>query len=199
MIRRRFAALSIAVLVLAVGACSRGSGGPPAATATPTPTVAASPSGSAAVISEAPELEALLPDTIAGEQTQKLSMKGDTLMAGGVVDSSFTDFLGRLDAEPSDVAVAFATAVNADSQAFAYQVAGTQPADLLREFQGSVAASDGGSDVTWEAATVGGKDVQRGTSSSNEKKIYLLPHGDTIFVVVTGVATIADVILAALP
>jgi hypothetical protein len=193
--------LSIAVLALAVAACSTGSGGSaaPTETPTPTPTVAASPSGSAAVISEAPELEALLPDTIAGEQTQKLSMKGDTLMAGGVVDSSFTDFLGRLDAEPSDVAVAFATAVNAESQAFAYQVAGTQPGDLLREFQGSVAASDGGSDVTWEAATVGGKDVQRGTSSSNEKRIYLLPHGDTIFVVVTGDATIADEILAALP
>jgi hypothetical protein len=126
-------------------------------------------------------------------------MKGDTLLAGGVVDTSFTDFLDRLNAEPSDVAVAFATAVNADSQAFAYQVAGTQPDALLREFQGSVAASDGGSDVTWETATVGGKDVQRGTSASNEKKIYLLPHGDTIFVVVTGDAAIADEILAALP
>jgi hypothetical protein len=190
--------LPLLVLALALAACSSGADGamaPPSAT--PTPPAA---SGSAGPnLSEAPELEALLPDTIAGEETQKLSMKGDTLLAGGVVDTSFTDFLGRLGAEPSDVAVAFATAVNADSQAFAYQVAGTPPDALLREFQGSVAASDGGNDVTWETATVGGKDVQRGTSSSNEKKIYLLPHGDTIFVAVTSDAAIADEILAALP
>lgn len=197
----RLLALAAGVALTVLAGCSGGSDG----SASPTPTRAvssASASASAAAsgaLSEAPELEALLPDTIAGEQTQKLSMKGATLMAGGAVDSSFTDFLDRLGAQPSDVSVAFATAVQADSQAFAYRVAGTAPADLLREFQASVGASQGGSDMTWKSVTVGGRQVQQGASSSTDKAIYLIPHGDTIFVVVTGDPAIAAEIVASLP
>lgn len=197
----RLLALAAGAALTMLAACSGGSDG----SASPTPTRAvtsAAASASAAAsgaLSEAPELEALLPDTIAGEQTQKLSMKGATLMAGGAVDSSFTDFLDRLGAQPSDVSVAFATAVQADSQAFAYRVAGTAPADLLREFQASVGASQGGSDMTWKSVTVGGRQVQQGASSSTDKAIYLIPHGDTIFVVVTGDPAIAAEIVASLP
>lgn len=197
----RLLALAAGAALTMLAACSGGSD----VSTSPTPTRAvtsAAASASAAAsgaLSEAPELEALLPDTIAGEQTQKLSMKGATLMAGGAVDSSFTDFLDRLGAQPSDVSVAFATAVQADSQAFAYRVAGTAPADLLREFQASVGASQGGSDMTWKSVTVGGRQVQQGASSSTDKAIYLIPHGDTIFVVVTGDPAIAAEIVASLP
>ena len=190
------------VALLALSACSSGPNVSTSPTVTPsvTPAVAGSASAPASgTLSEVPELEALLPDAIAGEQTQKLSMKGETMLSGGVVDSSFTDFLARLGARPSDVSVAFATAVQADSQAFAYRVAGTNPTDLLREFQGSVAASQGGSDMTWTAATVGGKQVQRGASPSTDKTIYLIPKDDTIFVVVTGNPATAGEIIAALP
>lgn len=200
--RASISALAVGVAISTLAACSSGSDG----SASPTATELVAPSGAASAsaaasgtLSEAPELEALLPDTIAGEQTQKLSMKGETLLSGGVVDSSFTDFLDRLGARPSDVSVAFATAVQADSQAFAYRVAGTTPADLLREFQGSVAASQGGSDVTWKTARVGGKQVQQGASPSSDKTIYLIPHADTIFVVVTGNPATADEIISALP
>jgi hypothetical protein len=199
----RLLALVAAAALTVLAGCSGGSDASASPTPTPTRAVSsASASASAAAsgaLSEAPELEALLPDTIAGEQTQKLSMKGATLMAGGAVDSSFTDFLDRLGAQPSDVSVAFATAVQADSQAFAYRVAGTAPADLLREFQASVGASQGGSDMTWKSVTVGARQVQQGASSSTDKAIYLIPHGDTIFVVVTGDPAIAAEIVASLP
>ncbi len=200
--RASISALAVGVAISTLAACSSGSdvSTSPTATELVAPSGAASASAAASgTLSEAPELEALLPDTIAGEQTQKLSMKGETLLSGGVVDSSFTDFLDRLGAKPSDVSVAFATAVQADSQAFAYRVAGTTPADLLREFQGSVAASQGGSDVTWKTARVGGKQVQQGASPSSDKTIYLIPHADTIFVVVTGNPATADEIISALP
>ena len=197
--------VAVGVALIALSACTSGPGDSTSPTAAPvTSTVTSTGVGSASAaasgtLSEAPELEALLPDAIAGEQTQKLSMKGETMLSGGVVDSSFTDFLSRLGARPSDVSVAFATAVQADSQAFAYRVAGTNPTDLLREFQGSVAASQGGSDVTWTAATVGGKQVQRGASPSTDKTIYLIPKDDTIFVVVTGNPAAAGEIIAGLP
>lgn len=197
----RLLALAAGAALTMLAACSGGSDGSasPAPTRAVTSAAASASAAASGALSEAPELEALLPDTIAGEQTQKLSMKGATLMAGGAVDSSFTDFLDRLGAHPSDVSVAFATAVQADSQAFAYRVAGTAPADLLREFQASVGASQGGSDMTWKSVTVGGRQVQQGASSSTDKAIYLIPHGDTIFVVVTGDPAIAAEIVASLP
>ena len=146
------------------------------ASASPTPTRAvtsAAASASAAAsgaLSEAPELEALLPDTIAGEQTQKLSMKGATLMAGRRggqllhrLPRSARRAARRMSRSPSPPR----SRPTARRSPTAWR--GPRRRTCCASSRARSAASEGGSDITWETATVGGRHVQRGTSSSTRQ------------------------------
>lgn len=187
------------LLVLLLAACSAGSSSTPLATPTPAASVSSSTPPND-LPSEDPALEALLPDEIGGEATEKLSMRGDGLVAAGSSDPTFAAFIERLDARPEDVGVAYAYTLESEVQAFAYQVAGAAPDRLLDELQASVQAQDEASDVTWSDASVGGKDVRVGQAAqSTDASIYLYGSGDVVFIIVTDDAALAAEVAAGLP
>jgi hypothetical protein len=168
--------------------------------ATPIATPAGSPAAPSDLPSEDPALEALLPDEIGGEPTEKLSLRGDGLVASGSADPSFAEFVERLDAEPEDVGVAYAYTLESEVQAFAYQVIGADPSRLLEELEASVRAQDEASDVTWSDATLGDRQVRRGTAAeATDASIYLYGAGDIVFLIVTDDEALATELVAGLP
>ena len=187
------------LLALLLAACSAGSSGTPLAS--PSPSLAVSTSAPPDELpSEDPALEALLPDEIGGETTEKLSMRGDGLVAGGSSDPTFAAFIERLDAQPEDVGVAYAYTLESEVQAFAYQVSGAAPDRLLDELQASVQAQDEASDVTWSDASIGGKQVRVGQAAeATDASIYLYVSGDVVFIIVTDDPALAAEVAAGLP
>jgi hypothetical protein len=146
----------------------------------------------------APELAALLPDEIAGEQAFKLSMSGEEMMAAGGqagVDPSFQAFLDEVGGDPSSISVAFAFGVTAQTNGvFAFRVEGADEDALLAAFR---AAQDAESDETidWESASIAGKDVLVGTEPESGTTMYLYVAQDIIFVVTaTDEATAAEIL-----
>lgn len=191
--------LVVAGLVLALAACSAApQPSPSSSAATPTPAVSsAAPSD---LPSEDPALEALLPDEIGGEPTEKLSMRGDGLFASGSADPSFAEFVERLDAQPEDVGVAYAYSLESEVQAFAYQVVGADQDRLLEELEASVRAQDEASDVTWSEVTLGDRVVRRGIAAeATDASIYLYGAGDIVFLIVTADEALATEVAAGLP
>lgn len=149
--------------------------------------------------SDDPELEALLPDQIGGEATQKLSMAGDGLVGGGTADETFVAFLERIDADPEDVSVAYAWTLESEVQAFAYRVAGAATTTLLRELEASVETEDAAA-VTWEDATIGGKRVRYGSApDATDASIFLYGHEDVVFIVVSPDPDLAAEVASGLP
>lgn len=187
------------VLVLLLVACSPGS-----STVSVQPSM---PAGSAVpsappddLPSEDAALEALLPDEIGGESTEKLSMRGDGLVAGGSSDPTFAAFIERLDAEPEDVGVAYAYTLESEVQAFAYQVDGVDTERLLDELQASVQAQDAAADVTWSEDSVGDKRVRIGQAAeATDASIYLYGSGDVVFIIVTDDPALAAEVATGLP
>lgn len=165
-------------------------------TLTPVPSVGADASGAPR---ELPDLEALLPDEVGGEPTEKLSMSGASLLGTGGGDPTFTDFLERLGAEPADVGVAYAFTAEGTVQAFAYRVDGAATDVLLDELQASV-ETEQAAEVAWEEAMVGGKAVRRGTAAdATDAAIYVYAHDDTAFIIVTDDPDLAAEVATALP
>ena len=134
---KRISILLVAVLALVVAACTSEQAAPseeesqPAATqsATPEPSSEApEPSEDGAGESEVaipsfdlngdPELAARFPDTVGGEPLEVQSFRGDTFAQIGGADPAFEAFLESVDAELSDVSVAFGGAASAESETF---------------------------------------------------------------------------------
>ena len=193
--RRPWLAAALPILLVA---CSSGGEGTP--TLSPSPTSAASIGTDASgPPSEVPDLEAMLPDQIGGEETQKVSMTGGSLIGTSGADPTFTDFVERLGAEPDDVAVAYAFTTQGTVQAFAYRVVGAETAILLDELQASV-DTEQEAEVAWEEATVGNKAVRRGTAEdATDAAIYLYGLDDTAFIIVTDDPQLAAEVATALP
>lgn len=168
----------------------------PTPTLTPIPSPGADASGAPR---ELPDLEALLPDEVGGQPTQKLSMSGASLLGTGNADPTFTDFLERLGAEPADVGVAYAFTAEGTVQAFAYRVDGAATDVLVEELQASVETAQE-AEVAWEEATVGGKALRRGTAAdATDAAIYVYGHDDTAFIIVTEDPELAAEVATALP
>jgi hypothetical protein len=197
-LRPRSSAWLAAALPILLVACSSGETASP----TPRPTLTPIPSASAGATGaprELPDLEALLPDEVGGEATQKLSMSGATLLGSGGGDPTFTDFLERLGAEAADVGVAYAFTAEGTVQAFAYRVDGAATEMLVDELQASVETAQE-AEVAWEEATVGDKSVRRGTAAgATDAAIYVYGHADTAFIIVTEDPELAAEVATALP
>ena len=186
------------VLVLLLVACSSGSS--TVSVAPSTPAVSTAPSAPADLPSEDPALEALLPDEIGGESTEKLSMRGDGLVAAGSSDPTFAAFIERLDAQPDQVGVAYAYTLESEVQAFAYQVEGVDTDRLVDELQASVQAQDAATDVTWSEDSLGDKQVRIGQAAeATDASIYLYGSGDVVFIIVTDDPALAAEVATGLP
>lgn len=147
-----------------------------------------------------PELAARFPDTVGGQPLQVQSMRGDTFMSMGGSDPAFEEFLDSVDAEMSDVSVAFGGATSGESflSVGAFRILGASEDDLEREF---IAASEDAGDITgMEQASVGGKDVWVATDPSDTTgaSAYLYTKDDTLYFLTGSEAEVAE-ILEALP
>ncbi len=212
MLRTRFLPAGLLALILVAAACSSGTSATPSASASASAmdsvaseSAAASESASASdalpsidLPSEAADLEDILPDEIGGEPVQKFSMTGDSFLSSGQGDEEFAEFLERLDADASDVSVAFAfTMSEASSGVFAFRVAGASQDQLLDEFE--AASDDAGDTSGWSDATVGGKQVRTAVQEDEDVAMYLYPRDDIIFIVTAASEDAAADALAALP
>ncbi|HJP71168.1 MAG TPA: hypothetical protein VJ975_05565 [Candidatus Limnocylindria bacterium] len=214
---KRITILLVALLALVVSACASEQATPsvqptPAVTEEPTPepsSEAPEPSESADAsigafpsfdLNGDPELAARFPDTVGGQPLQVQSMRGDTFMSIGGSDPAFEEFLDSVDAELSDVSVAFGGAASGDSflSVGAFRILGASEDDLEREF---IAASEDAGDITgMEQANVGGKDVWTAVDPSGETdaSVYLYTKDDTLYFLTGSEAEVAE-ILEALP
>ncbi len=204
---KRISILLVALLALVVSACAAEGGATasePAATATPTPeptedaeeTVGAIPSFD---LNGDPELAGRFPDTVGGEALQVQSFRGDTFMAMGGDDPSFTAFLDSIGADLEDVSVAFGGAMSGEHplSVGAFRVLGASEDDLEREF---IAASEESGDVSGMTQTsIGGKDVWTAADTSGAgMSVFIYTKDDTLYFL-TGTEEQVAEILAALP
>ena len=215
---KRITILLVALLALGVSACTGEQASPSAEEPTPTATVEATPEASSEApeastdpdatvgalpsfdLNGDPELAARFPDTVGGQPLEVQSMRGDTFMSLGGSDPSFQEFLDSVDAELSDVSVAFGGAASGESflSVGAFRILGASEDDLEREF---IAASEEAGDITgMEQATVGGKDVFTAVDPSGETdaSVYLYTKDDTLYFLTGSEADVAE-ILEALP
>jgi hypothetical protein len=222
LMNRRFAAGFAGLLTILLAACSSGASSTPsastAAVVSPSASEAAPPvetsaSASASEMASAsggvpglpgdfhgaPDLEALLPRQLGGQQLQVVSFTGDTFMnMGNTGDQSFKDFLDRLGAEPKDISVAIAAAAgDTSSSVTVFRARGTDQSQLENEFE-SVIQEDASGKLTWRDETIGGKSVKT-TTKPEEGNLYMYAKGDTIFVVMTTDASVAEEALSQLP
>jgi hypothetical protein len=190
------------------GSSAEASGAAATEEATPEPTPTEEPSADETVgaipsfdLNGDPELAARFPDTIGGEPITVQSFSGDTFLAGGGADPSFTAFLDSVGADIDDVSVAFGGAMSGESllSVAAFRVRGADEDQLETEF---LAASEAEGDVEGlEQTSVGGKDVWSAvdpTSASPGLSMYIYVKDDTVYFL-TGNEEQAAEILAALP
>lgn len=215
---KRITTLLVALLALVVSACASEQGTPSVTDSAPAATIEATPEPSseapeASASAEAsigalpsfdlngdPELAARFPDTVGGQPLQVQSMRGDTFMSIGGSDPSFEEFLDSVDADLSDVSVAFGGATSGESflSVGAFRILGASEDDLEREF---IAASEEAGDISgMEQASVGGKDVWTAVDPSGETEasVYLYTKDDTLYFLTGSEAEVAE-ILEALP
>ena len=214
---KRISILLVALLALVVSACASEQASPsvqptPAVTEEPTPEPSSeAPEASASTdasigafpsfdLNGDPELAARFPDTVGGQPLQVQSMRGDTFMSVGGSDPAFEEFLDSVDADLSDVSVAFGGAASGDSflSVGAFRILGASEDDLEREF---IAASEDAGDITGlEQANIGGKDVWTAVDPIGETgaSVYLYTKDDTLYFLTGSEAEVAE-ILEALP
>jgi hypothetical protein len=185
---------------MAVGCGNAGASASP----TPSPSVPASPGTEASLPSGAVDLEALIPDTVGGVALQKLSMRGDEFAdsENGQGSAEAEEFVRNLGVSPDDVSVAIGFGVEPDSgSGVAVFVFRARGADSSRLMQGFKDATDAERDtpLQWEAATVGGKQVQRATDPEQENRVYLYVSGDVLVFVATTSEDDAAEVLEGMP
>lgn len=175
---------------LLIAAC----GGSAATTAPTTAPVTAAPATTAPVVTEAPEtstepgfsfalpsfhgdedLEAMIPETIGGEDLTVLSMTGDQFLGDGTASPELAGALQALNKTTADLSVAFAG--TSSISVIAFRVKGV-PADTLFN-----AFKDAEPDqYTAENASYGGKSVTK-LIPSDGTVAFIYLKGDTMFVV----------------
>jgi hypothetical protein len=174
---------------------------PSEAVASTEPSVESSGSGASFAIpsfaipslpSEAKDLEALLPDTLCGTKTTKLSMNGASFLSGA--GNEFSGALSALGKSPSDVSVAVAGAA-ADCSAIVFRIAGVDQNALQSAILSTVQQATG---TTATQTSLGGKSVYLVTDA-NGTKSYVYFKNDTIFIAETKTEADATTFMQGLP
>ncbi|HEY6058873.1 MAG TPA: hypothetical protein VIV06_12640 [Candidatus Limnocylindrales bacterium] len=183
-----------------------------APTATPEPSAAATPTAAAttaastepsldlgsfgALLHGAPDLEAALPDQVAGQQLQKVSFTASSAALGGANQSQefqqIQDALGGLGKSLSDLTFAIASS---DSLTIgAYRIAGVDANTVWNAF---TTAMQQGTKADVSDANLGGKSVKKVVTE--DSTTYLYPHGDTLFFVTSDSNDLLNAAMASLP
>ncbi|MEO8272710.1 MAG: hypothetical protein ABI620_01420 [Chloroflexota bacterium] len=141
----------------------------------------------------AQDLEALLPDDIAGVPMIKASISGEDYMSSLGGNEELANALTALNKTPADLKVAFGSA--GTGTIFAFQVNGVPGAQILSAL---FAAQTEGSTVT--DITLGGKAVKKVIASGETTPSYIYATQDVVFVALAGITDAQlDAMFAALP
>ncbi|MGH2444900.1 MAG: hypothetical protein ACRDGD_02495 [Candidatus Limnocylindria bacterium] len=219
---KRTSILLVTLLMLVIAACSSDAGTSPSPSAAE-PTPAAEPSDEPTTAPEEseeavasddplgsgfaipsfdlngdPELADRFPDTIGGQPIQVLSMGGEAFAGAGDSDPAFDAFLDSVDAEYSDVSVAFGGSADGTVGIFAFRIQGVPEDQLEQEFLSANEAQGEIANVQQE--TIAGKDVwsASSTDASLPGSAYIYVKDDTVYFL-TGTSDQAAEILGALP
>jgi hypothetical protein len=190
----------VAAAAFAVTACGGNTSTPLPATVAPVtqaPTVTTPPTAAPASpgfsfalpsgLNADTDLEALLPDELAGEPIQKLSMTGESFVGTGQGTEEIEQMLTALGKTPSDLSVAFGG--NASVVLIAFRVKGVD-ANVI--YQAVVAAQQQDDNVITDV-TIAGKPAKK-VVDAIETSTYLYLTGDAL-VTVTGVGSLDDTLL----
>lgn len=146
----------------------------------------------------APELAALLPDEILGQEAVKISMSGEEMMEGEEeIDPEFISFLERLGAQPDQISFAFSFGFDAEGASAgiaAFRVEGANSDELEAEFQATLESD--GTPIEWEEISLAGKDVLTAQDPETpENQVYVYTVGDIVFfVTATNEATAVELL-----
>ncbi|HEX2140861.1 MAG TPA: hypothetical protein VHK28_01125 [Candidatus Limnocylindria bacterium] len=198
-------------LVMVLAAC--GEAAPPSVSpsasvtpeATPSPsepmggTAGANPS----LPSSVPELEAVIPDQVAGMSLEKSSMRGEDFIDSQEADELTREFLRQIEVDPEDLAVAVGFGLDRDTGTgvgvLVFNAQGADPDALVRVFK-ETSDAERDTPLEWESVTVGGKEVERTTDPlQGDQVVHLYGHEDTLFLVSATSDEIAAEALEALP
>lgn len=185
---------------LAVPAAPSGSPGPTSPGRTAGPSTAGGPGASASPASHVvPQLEAILPDTLAGVTLAKDSATGDVVLGSSPWGQAMRTFLASVGKQPSDLRFAQAhdPTGSLDAVLVAVQVPGL-PAARLAD---AIVAGSRPDYPELEVAslTLGGKPTTRVIYGDGGSDTYLYERDDIVFDVETSTASTAATALAALP
>jgi hypothetical protein len=123
-----------------------------------------------------PELEALLPDEIAGEPMQKSTMLGPEMIDPGPGGDKVRAALKKFDKTPEDLSVAFGAAANVAVSA--YRIKGIDAEKALTSFRFFM---DLGTAPTLHDAVIGGKAVKKVVKGATTA--YFYTYEDVIFTI----------------
>lgn len=198
----RFTPVAMAVVLgLLVTACGPAAGTPSPSAALNTPIASAS----LPAASSSSELEALIPDKVGTITLQKASMSGEQFVGSGGASQEAQDFLQGLGVSVDDVSVAVGFGTDLASTGtvaiLLFRAQGASSDRLVSLFK-QAADRDRDNPLDWQAASVGGKQVERaadpeqGTGSGS---IYLYATGELLAFVTAGNDDTAAEALSRLP
>jgi hypothetical protein len=146
-----------------------------------------------------PQLEALLPTSVAGTTLSIESWTGDAIFADDPWSQAMTTFLSNTDKTPADLEVAQAYDPNntINVSAAAYRVVGMLPDDLRDGMIGAWKSQY--PDLVTSQVTVGGKTVTKGVFGNGLPDSYWYESGAVVFDVETTDDTLASGVLSQLP
>lgn len=142
--------------------------------------------------SDAKDLEALLPDTLCGDKSTKLSMNGSRFAQSG--DTEFSTALAAVGKTVNDVTVAIATATKAECTAVIYRINGVDSGRFQQAVHDLVTKAGG----SVSQANLGGKSVDVVTDANGDKS-YVYYKGDAAFIAEAKTESNAGSVLQSMP
>ena len=191
-------ALLTSLLAVALLGCG------PAASPTPTPTPTAPASGGLPLptAGAVAELEALIPDRIAGLTIVKTSLTGTDMIASADADATSRKFVEDLGVGPAQIAIAIGFGFSADASAgvyfFVFRAQGAGHGRLISVFKAATDATRG-TGYAWTTESMGGKQVDVAHDPDTDLPIYLYATDELLFEFAVNDPAAAAEVLASLP
>lgn len=148
----------------------------------------------------AADLEALIPDSVAGLPITKSSMLGNEFLVAPNSDPGTIKFVQDLGVSPSDISIAIGYGISTDASStviiFILRAAGADTNQLtaaFKEAQNGTATSP----IQWSNSSLGGKQVEVGDLGG--QSTYLYAHGDVLAWITASTEAIAEEVISGLP
>ena len=196
---RTIAVTAIAGFVLVACGPTASQSGAESASAQPSQaaSVAAQPSAGGVLPSfttgAAPDLEALIPDTVGSLTITKISWQGNEFLLAPSITPALIKFIQDLGVSPSDISAALGVGSSSDGTVsmFVIRAVGADSSRLVTAFKTAQ------SPLPWSTSTVGGKQVE--VADLGGASTYLYTKGDVLVWVTANYPAAAEDVLSRLP